>query len=210
MLTIHGTVPSPFARKVRCMLDEKGVDYQSEQLIPFPKTPELLALNPRGQIPILQDGDLVLPDSSVMCAYIERLHPEPAFYPRDPAQFGRALWLEEYSDTTLSAAVGAVFFERFVKKVLMQAEPDEERVQEALANELPNALEVLETEIGDRDHLVGGAFSIADAAVCSQLVNLQHGGEPLDAERWPNLARYLATNLARPAFKAILAEEGLA
>jgi glutathione S-transferase len=210
MLTIHGTVPSPFARKVRCVLDEKGVPYESRQLMPFPKTPELLAMNPLGQIPILQDGGLLLPDSSVICAYVEKLHPTPAVYPSDPTDFARTLWLEEYSDTALSTAVGGVFFQRFVRKHIFQQEPDEAVVQNALENELPTTLDYLQGELGDRDFLVGDTFTLADVSVCTQLVNLRHAGEDVDAKRWPKLARYLQSSLSRPTLKTLLAEEGLA
>ena len=57
---------------------------------------------------------------------------------------------------------------------------------------------------------MGDAFTLADIATCAQLVGLRLGGEELDAARWPNLARYLEANLARPTFKALLAEEGIA
>ncbi len=210
MLKIHGTLPSPFVRKVRCALDEKGIPYESVQLIPMPKTPELMALNPIGKIPILQDGDLTLPDSSAICAYIERLHPSPALYPSDPVEFARTLWYEEYADTKLVEGIAPIFFERFIKKHLLKVDPDEDRVKGALENELPASLEYLEKETAGRDHLVGGEFTLADIATCAQLVGLRLGGEDLDATRWPNLARYLETNLARPTFKALLAEEGIA
>ena len=70
MPIVHGGVPSPFVKKVCAFLAEKGVAYELRSLAPFPKTPELLAMNPLGKIPIYQDGDLMLPDSSVICAYV--------------------------------------------------------------------------------------------------------------------------------------------
>ncbi len=93
---------------------------------------------------------------------------------------------------------------------LLKVDPDEDRVRGALENELPASLGYLEQETAGRDHLVGGEFTLADIATCAQLVGLRLGGEDLDAGRWPNLARYLETNLARPSFKALLAEEGIA
>lgn len=209
-LKIHGTPPSPFARKVLVVLEEKGVPHEVVSTMPFPKTPELLALHPLGKIPILEDGDLALPDSSAICAYIERKHPSPALYPSDSAEFARALWLEEYSDTRLAQGVGGVFFQRFVKPHIFKQESDEAVVQQALTEILPEVFDYLEGQLGDREFLAGDAFSIADAAVCSQIANLKHGGESLDAGRWPKLARYFEAITGRPAFKAMLARDGLA
>ena len=48
---------SPFFRKCRIALEEKGIPYETERLIPVPKTPELLALHPMGKIPVLRDGE---------------------------------------------------------------------------------------------------------------------------------------------------------
>ena len=64
MPIVHGNGLSPYVRKVRFFLAEKGVDYDHDPLLPFPKTPELLAKSPLGKIPFYEDGDLVVPDSS--------------------------------------------------------------------------------------------------------------------------------------------------
>jgi len=77
MPIVHGGVPSPFVKKVCAFLAEKGVAFEQRSLAPFPKSPELLAMNPLGKIPIYQDGELMLPDSSAICAYVERVQPKP-------------------------------------------------------------------------------------------------------------------------------------
>ena len=72
-MKLYGAPQSPFVRKVRVALEEKGLTYAIE--LPAP------ALHPMGKMPVLRDGDLVVPDSSVICAYLERKHPSPALYP---------------------------------------------------------------------------------------------------------------------------------
>src|SRR5258705_9510740 len=91
-----------------------------EALLPVPKTPELLAMHPMGKIPILRDGDVVVPDSSVICAYLERVQPSPALYPQDAAEFAAALFLEEYADTRMSEIIGGVAFETFVRAQILK------------------------------------------------------------------------------------------
>ncbi|MGZ6009598.1 MAG: glutathione S-transferase family protein, partial [Rhizomicrobium sp.] len=87
-LIVYGGSVSPFVRKVRVMLTEKGVDYTLEQVNPFMPPPEFLAISPLKRIPVLRDTDRpepnTLPDSSIICDYIEHKYPKPALYPADP------------------------------------------------------------------------------------------------------------------------------
>lgn len=200
-LILHGGVPSPFFRKVRVALHEKGLDYEVKQLIPFPKTPELLAMNPLGKIPILEEGDLVLPDSSVICAYLERTHPEPSLYPADPREYARALWFQQYSDTQLAAAIGPIFLQRFINPNLFKRETDEAAVEDALQNLVPPAFDYVESQLPDgRDTILGG-LSIADIAIGSLLQGLVLAKTEIDGARWPKLARYIDGLHARPSFQ---------
>ena len=149
MLIVKGAKPSPFARKVIVTLEEKGIPYELENLAPIPKTPELLAMNPLGKIPILQDGDDHIPDSSVIIAYLERIHPTPSVYPEDPKEFARALFLEELADTRIVDVIGGIFFERFIRGRLFEQEPDAEKVDAILANDRPPLLDLLESLVPD-------------------------------------------------------------
>ena len=207
MPIVHGASASPFVRKVRVALAEKGVAYELNPVMPFGPNEEYRRKSPLGRIPCWEDGDFVLPDSSCICAYLERVEPTPALYPADPREFGRALWYEEYADTKLVETVGPFFFERFVKKNLMKQEPDEARLARLLSDAVPQVFDYLEGEIGDRDVIVGRSFSIADIALASPFVNFGYGGGTVDASRWPRLAAYLERIHARPSFKALLEEE---
>ena len=95
MLEVHGANASPFVRKVRVVLAEKKVPYELKPIFPFGPNPEFRKISPLGKIPALVDGERSLADSSVICAYIERKHPEPSLYPSDPYEYARALWFEE-------------------------------------------------------------------------------------------------------------------
>ena len=81
---------SLFSRKVEIALGEKGQVYERE-MVPFtqaggysPKHPAVLAANPKGQVPVLVDGDLTLCDSTLILDYLEDAYPTPALYPADP------------------------------------------------------------------------------------------------------------------------------
>ncbi len=177
-MKLLGGSRSPFVRKVRIALEEKGLPYEIENLVPVPKTPELLALHPLGKIPILRDGDVVVPDSSVICAYLERKHPTPALYPQDAVELAAALFLEEYADSRMAEVIGGINFEIFIKPTILHQEPDHARANEFRAR-LPEMFDYLESRVPeDRESLLP-RFGIADIAVGAQLLNLSFTGEEL-------------------------------
>ena len=202
---LHGVNASPFVRKARVALAEKGVDYELVPVMPMGQTQEYMKMSPLGKIPCYQEGDFTLPDSSCIIAYLERIHPEPALYPSDPKEFARALWYEEYADSKIASVMSVPFFNRVVKKMMNQ-EPDDAAIAASLEEAQP-VFDYLEAELGDRQVLVGTHFSIADIAVSSPFVNFAHSGESVDAQRWPRLVAYLERNHARPSFKALIEEE---
>jgi glutathione S-transferase len=204
---IHGASASPFVRKVRVVLAEKGIDYDQTPVIPFNPPAEFKKISPLGKIPVYQEGDYTLPDSSCICAYLERVHPEPAMYPKDPKQYGKALFYEEYADSKMVEVMAPVFFQRVIVAKLMKGKPDETIVQDKLKNAIPPVFDWLETQVPDGDGIVGGRFSIADVALASPFVNFMHGGEKVDAKRWPKLAAYVERIHARPSYKASIEEE---
>jgi glutathione S-transferase len=211
-MKVHGARQSPFVQKVLLVLEEKGLAYELG-----PPNP---GLHPQGKMPVLEDGDVVVPDSSVIAAYLERKHPRPALYPEDPTELARALYLEEYADTQMAEGMGAIVLERFVKPSLLGQPTDEARLRELLAaastrwlgkptsaagQPIAAVLDFLEVELpSDRDTVLA-RFSIADVALGAHLGWLAAAGLELDAKRWPRTARYRGALLARPSFKTVLA-----
>jgi glutathione S-transferase len=206
MPKIHGATASPFVRKVLVAMEEKSLPYESIPVMPMAPPPEFTKISPLKKIPVYQDGDFTLPDSSCIVAYLERVHPTPALYPSDPKQYGTALFLEEYSDSRLMEAVAAVFFERFVKR-LMKQEPDPARVQKGLEELMPPVMAYLEGLAPEGDGFVGGRYSIADIAIGSQFVNWSYAGESVDAKKYPRLTAHIARIHSRPSFKKLIEQE---
>ncbi len=213
-LLIYGMKGSPFVRKVQVLLAEKGVAFELSAVNIFPAPDWFAEISPAKRIPVLRDRSVgtegtagTIPDSSAICAYLERKHPEPALYPKEAFAYGRALWLEEYADTELAGLVGMGMFRPLVVQRLMGKEPDVARGRSTLREKLPPLFDYLEREIGARPFLVGEAFSIADISVATQFVNLRLAGGDVDASRWPSLASYVARMHARPSFAARLDDE---
>jgi glutathione S-transferase len=168
---------------------------------------EYRKISPLGKIPAWKDGDKTLADSSVICTYLERTHPEPRLYPSDPYEHARALWFEEWADGGLVNVSGPkIYFQRIVGPRFLQQKTDEAVVDKAINEELPVFFDYLEGQLSG-DFLVGKSFSIADIGVCSQFVNLKHAGVSPDTKRWPKLSRYVARIHERPSFKKLIEEE---
>jgi glutathione S-transferase len=210
-LIVYGGSLSPFVRKVMIVLAEKGIEAQNENINPFAPPPEFLAISPLKRIPVLRDTDQpepnTLPDSSIICDYLEQKFPNPPLYPKDAFQRARALWFEEYADSQMAQnLVRTFFFERIVKKMMKQ-ETDENICAAAKTKILPTVFDYLEKELGDREYLAGDAFSIADISIATMFVNMAHAGETVDAAKWPKLAAYIARVHARPSFVAAISKE---
>lgn len=84
---------SPFVRKVQIALEHKGVDYDLNPVSPIDLPAEYKQKSPLGKVPCYEDGTVVLPDSSVICQYLEEIYTTPAMYPADVVS--RAWWYEE-------------------------------------------------------------------------------------------------------------------
>ncbi len=210
-LTLYGSNLSPFVRKVRIVLIEKGVDYALDPINPFRQPPEFAAISPLKRIPVLRDSDQpepnTLPDSSVIADYLENRYPTPALYPADPFSRAQALWIEEYVDGGLFPVMGTgLFFERVVKK-FQRGVTDTALCLRTVSESLPPLFDYLEGQIRGRTFFAGGCYSIADIAVGSVMVNYRHSGEELDPGRWPALAAHVLKLWARPSFQAMLKEE---
>jgi glutathione S-transferase len=220
-ILLHGVAGSPFVRKVRIVLSEKGLGYEHVQTIPvaspppglpFPGiTPELKPRTPLGKIPFARIGDRWLADSSVIAAYVDRLHPEPPMYPSDAWDYARALWFERYiDDGAYPKLFVTIFLERVLAPILFGRPTDHAIVDKAIAEDLPAIYGYLDAEIGSRSFLVGERFTIADATVASFFVSMQQADAAPDAQRWPNLARYVRQQHARPAIARLIERESAA
>ena len=77
---------SPFCRKVRVALAEKGLGFELRTELPWDRRPEFLALNPAGEVPLLVEEDerIVIPDSQAICEYLDEAYPDRRLMGFDP------------------------------------------------------------------------------------------------------------------------------
>ena len=107
---------SLFSRKVEIALGEKGLAFD-RVMVPFtqergyqPKHPDVLAANPKGQVPVLVDGDLTLFDSTLIFEYLEDAYPTPPLMPKRPAVRAQCRMMELRADEVVFPHARAFFY----------------------------------------------------------------------------------------------------
>jgi glutathione S-transferase len=197
-LRLYQFAASHFNEKVRWTLDLKGVPHERISLMPGPHAPRIKRLTGRTETPVLVDGDEVVAGSSRIIDHLERRFPEPALYPRDPAERERAFDIQRQFDEEVGPAVRlAKFFEVMdadyairtfcrdqgsVAKLLYRAAfPIVHRVMkssmridaanaEKARQRVSEALDFVAGHAGANGYLVGADFSLADLACASLLM----------------------------------------
>lgn len=203
-LTIVGSFVSPYVRKVLAAMNLKGLAYEVDPITPFYGNDEFERLSPLRQIPVLIDGDFSISDSSVICAYLDEAYPGPVLYPADPKQRARSRWFEEYADTRLGDLfIWSLFYQKIVRPMVWSEPTDEERVGKTLREDIPAALDYLESELPPAGFLFG-AIGVADIAIASFFRNGAYAGFETDADRWPRTAGFVRRTLEHPCIAELL------
>ena len=107
MMKLGYTALSPFCRKVRMAMEYKGLAFE---IVTADHVAEAPAFNPRAEVPLLVDGDVVVCNSPDSLAYLDRKHPEPPLYPREAAARARCRLSELDADEILFAPVRHLLF----------------------------------------------------------------------------------------------------
>lgn len=201
---IIGSYLSPYVRKVLVALELKGIAYEIDPIVAFHGDDRFSAASPLRRIPVLFDGDLTLCDSSVICQYLEDVHPEPALFPLDVRDRARARWIEEYADTRLGdVLIWRLFNQRAIRPFVWGHPVDEAVVERTLSVDLPEVLDYLETFAPEDGFAFGGALSIADVSVAAFFRNAAFVKVSIDAARWPKTAGWVARTWATAPFETL-------
>jgi glutathione S-transferase len=154
---------SPYARKVRMMLEFKGVAFEPvERCYSLDRIEDLRAANPRAEVPALVlDDARTIADSPIICEYVEEKFPAPPLFPPDPYQRARMRSIEDLCDRAFDAVTYGYWM-----SMLRKDAPEATAMTEAARAEFSQLLARLEAELGERDFFCGN-ISVADlAAIC--------------------------------------------
>ena len=153
------------------------------------KAPSFLALNPAGQVPVIEDGATIVTDSNAILVYLARKY-APSFLPSDPV-------LEAEVQKFLTLAAGELAFgpaaARLINIFNAPLDPD------FCTGTAAKVLSKVEAHMEDRDYLVGSAPTIADVAIYSYTAHAPEGG--ISLKPYPNIRRLLRNIEALKGFK---------
>lgn len=236
MLKLYSFGPAANSLKPLLALYEKGLPFEGHRLNPanFEHHSEWFkAINPRGQVPALVDGDHVITESTVICEYLEDEYPtEVALRPAD--SFGKAemrvwtKWVDEY----FCWCVSTIGWHRYVGnmvKSLSDAEFEEKvaaipvaeqqvkwrRAREGFPQDMLDdemrkiavSVRRLDDHLANNEWLAGGMYTLADICNFAIANGMQFGfPEFVNAAETPHLLRWIEQINARPAVKKMMAE----
>ena len=173
------------ARRARMTALQLGVPVE-EVIVDLSKgqqrTPEFLALNPAGRVPVLVDGDFVLTESHAIMAYLADLSGPTPLYPaerKERADVNRWLF---WSAHHFTPAVSVLNWERLVKGLIggQPADPKEEERGERLVTECAR---LLDDHLAKNEWLAQGRLTLADIAVATPLMSTVPARLPVDDRR---------------------------
>ena len=164
MMKLLSATPSPYARKVRIALAEKGLPFELLTEVPWNADTTTPHYNPLEKVPvlILEDGTTVY-ESRYILEYLEVKFPHPPMFPQDADELLAARRLEVLADGICDAAV-LVIFERLRPKD-RRSEPWEARQRRKIEGGFAEVARLVPAD----GYCVGGAFGLGDIAVGSLL-----------------------------------------
>ncbi|MGB0059252.1 glutathione S-transferase family protein [Candidatus Binatus sp.] len=203
-MKIYDFALAPNPRRLRIFVAEKGLKIPTEQVDIFAgknRTPEMLAKNPAGGLPVLElDDGTHMAESVAICRYLEGLHPDPNLMGKDSRDQSIIEMWNRRVELGLLAAAGRAFqhTNELFKARLKQFPEYGETQREAVTQQL----QWLDAQIGSKPFIAGDRFTIADiTAEVAVDFAVQMAGVPMDPAL-NNLARWHQSVASRPSAKA--------
>jgi glutathione S-transferase len=185
VITLYDADRCPYCARVRIVLAEKGIEYETVEIDLDDRPAWIYEKNPLGRVPILEEDAFVLSESAVIDEYLEERYPEPPLWPADPAE----------------RALGRLLVFRFdsLSKPYYALRREEAGARERLDRALAALDELLEAQ----PFLSGREYGLADIAYVPWILRARDRmGVELD--RFPAVAGWAERLTERPAVAAEL------
>jgi glutathione S-transferase len=190
--------PSPNPQKVRFALNELGLECETvpvDLLKREQRSPEFLALNPYGRVPVLVDGDLKLWESHAILAYLGEK--TGRLWPTTPAGRADALRWLFFLTSAISPAATEVAFNRIAVK-LSGGTPDEAAIARG-EKALPDPIRIVDQRLANSKWILGNEFSLVDCDYGPTLNVLDKAG--FSFADFPKVRAYLEAIRSRRAWQ---------
>ncbi len=199
MIKLYDSAFSPFARKVRMVLEYKDLSYDAIDGLLRSNHDALKAVNGRIEVPVLVDDDIVVANSPDIVSYLEHRYPAKPLYPQEPAARVHARAWERLADTFVDPILVDISYWKWAQR------PDQmlEGLLEAARSDLGLVYGALDRELADRE-FVAGTLSVADIALFPHLASAKAMDVAFSPQAHPNLTRWLKQMRALPMCAADL------
>ncbi|XP_043920579.1 glutathione S-transferase A-like [Protopterus annectens] len=195
---------SPACWRVQVVLEEKRLQGYQNKLLSFdkeePKSPEVLAINPRGQVPAFKHGDIILNESIGICLYLEDLFKSEGvqLMPDDPRE--KALILQRSLESNnIFQKIGDITCYNKMVPENERSEAGLQRLKDALSLEL-KLWEGYAAKMGTESYVAGKNFTMADAVIFPLVALVFRFGA--SQAKYPYLAAYYNLVKNRPSIQA--------
>lgn len=183
MITLYDADRCPFCARVRIVLAEKGIEYETVQVDLDDRPSWIYEKNPLGKVPVLEEDAFVLPESAVINEYLEERYPEPPLWPADPGE----------------RSLGRLLVFRFDE--LSRPYYAFRRGEDGAADRFGAALGRLDAVLQEQPYLSGREFGLADAAYVPWIVRARDRLD-FDLGSFAALSDWLERLTARPSIAA--------
>lgn len=152
MIELYQFELSQYSEKVRFLLDYKGLEYRKIEVTPGIGQVEIFQMSGQRQVPVLKDGETIVPDSTDIAMYLERTYPEPALIPTAAREKGLTLMMEEWADESIGlksrkAFIGALNRNEALRAAVLP--PDTPDFVKSIVSSIPSdLLDALGTGVG--------------------------------------------------------------
>jgi glutathione S-transferase len=196
-IRLYGSWFSTFARKVAIALELKGLAYQPIDALTREFHPELMQLNPRGEVPVLADDELTVVNSSDILQYLEWRYPDPPLYPAGIAERVAARALERLADDRFDPIVVDCSFWHWADR----DDKPPAGLLEAGQRDVDTVLTRLEQAFANRPKpWPFGAPGLVECAWFPNLIAARPLGFKIDADQFPAVDGWLRAMRSHPVF----------
>lgn len=200
MIRLFEYPPSSNCQKVRLVLAEKGLPYESVMINlrkNEQKNPQYLKINPYGLVPAMEDEGIVMYESTIINEYLEERYPQNPLLPKELGRRVAVRILEDFRDSHLYPAMKVI---SAATRGVPKAQWDRVKIDAAFESIAP-LFQRLEEALAGQDYLVGD-YSLADIAFTPNLSRQIELGVGLP-ERYPRIRAWVDRLMQRPNYKSI-------
>lgn len=205
MIKLFNLPLSPFCRKIRLVLSEKSIKYETVEEKVWQRRMDFLRINPACKVPVLKINDEYIMESNAIFEYIEEKFPTPNLLIGDlseKAEIRRIVgWFDDkfHNDVTAN-----LLYEKINKKLSKRGQPDSSNIKKGSSN-IKFHLDYFDWLLEKRKWLAGNYMTIADITAASHLSVLDYLGD-VDWNRSDFVKNWYYKVKSRPSFRSILSD----